>query len=250
MSCWALFCFFSFFLSLIFLEGGCAGMGGSRREGRGDVQGVTLNLPTVVRREERTEALAWSLGTGKHHSHLPIIIKTMLGCLLNLHNTVPMLLLLLSIMAGMRGWGPLHPLFSVSLCLSFSLWLCLVFICPSTKDWFPTVSPTYVQQIWIFTGWWSTKSTNNKQKTLIQKQREEREREGEVSVCVWLMRRDGCCGVRDSGRYCEESWIRNAVIYLFFFLPVTPCCFSWRGLMEEIWQRRTEDTRCCVFHCC
>lgn len=124
------------------------------------------------------------LGTRKHHSHLPIIIKAMLGCLLNLHNTVPTLLLLLSITAGTRGWGPLllcSPLPSVYL---FSLWLCLVFICSSTKDWFPTVSPPYVQQIWIFTGWWSTESANNKQKTHIQKQREER---GEKSrgVCLF-----------------------------------------------------------------
>lgn len=71
----------------------------------------------------------------------PIIIKAMLGCLLNLHNTILTLLLQLSITAG-RGLSPS--------CLFSSPRLCLVFICPSTNDWFPTVSPPYVQQIWIF----------------------------------------------------------------------------------------------------
>lgn len=172
------------------------------------------------------------LGTRKHHSHLPIIIKAMLGCLLNLHNTVLTLLLLLSITAGTRGWGPLllcSPLPSVYL---FSLWLCLVFICSSTKDWFPTVSPPYVQQIWIFTGWWSTESANNKQKTHIQKQREERERiGGNVSVCVWMMRRDGCCGLRDWERYSGESWIKNGVSFSFLHISLT----LWRIIKIMHW---------------
>lgn len=100
----------------------------------------------------------------------PIIIKAMLGCLLNLHNTILTLLLQLSITAG-RGLSPS--------CLFSSPRLCLVFICPSTNDWFPTVSPPYVQQIWIFffpAEWWSTDSANNKQKYGIQKKKKEKKK--------------------------------------------------------------------------
>lgn len=133
------------------------------------------------------------------------------GSLLNLHNTVPTLLLPLSIMAGMRGWGPLllcSPFPSVYL---FSLWLCLVFICSSTKDWFSTVSPPYVQQIWIFTGWWSTESANNKQKTHIQKQREERR--GSVCPCSGHEERWMVWG---KSRYSEERQIIKWVVFIFF----------------------------------
>ncbi len=69
---------------------------------------------------------------------------------------------------------------------------------------------------------------------------------GEASVCVWLMRRDGCCGVRDSGRYSEESWIKNAVL---FFLPVTPLkfhCFMGRGGRKKCDRGETGKTHSAV----
>lgn len=85
----------------------------------------------------------------------------MLGCLPYLHNAILTLLLPPSITSGVSpapGFMPPSP-----------PWLRPVFICPSTKDWFPAVSQPYVQQIGIFTEWWSTQSANDKQKTHIQK---------------------------------------------------------------------------------
>lgn len=75
--------------------------GDGRQQGRPG--GRTDFAPGTVGRKRNNKALAECPGTGKHHSHLPIISKAMLGCLLNLHNTVPTLLLPLSIMDGMRG---------------------------------------------------------------------------------------------------------------------------------------------------
>lgn len=79
-------------------------MVGSREEGDGGRPGGdTGSTPGVVGRKRNNKAGAECLGTREHHSHPSIIIKAMLGCLLNLHNTVPMLLRLLSITTGMRG---------------------------------------------------------------------------------------------------------------------------------------------------
>lgn len=170
---------FSISFFLIMGKSGCIGVAAGRILGhwfrpRGCLEGRGI-----------TRAWWACLGTRKHHSHLPIIIKAVLGCLLNLHNTVPTLLPLLSIMTGMRRWGPLLLCSSSPFVCLFSLWLCLVFICPSTKDWFPTVSPPYVQQIWIFTGWWSTKSANNKQKNTYSKtERGKPERREGTCLCL------------------------------------------------------------------
>lgn len=100
-------------------------------------------------------------GTNGLLSPSPIITRAMLGCLPYLHNAILTLLLPPSITSGVSpapGFMPSSP-----------PWLRPVFICPSTKDWFPAVSQPYVQQIGIFTEWWSTQSANDKQKTHIQK---------------------------------------------------------------------------------
>lgn len=75
--------------------------------GRSCPKGHSEFTPGAAGRKRNNKALVECLGTHKHHSHLPIIIKAMPGRLLNLHNTVPTLLLPLSITARMRGWGPL-----------------------------------------------------------------------------------------------------------------------------------------------
>lgn len=91
--------------------------------------------------KKRKGGQEWCQGDYGLLSPSPIITRAMLGCLPYLHNAILTLLLPPSITSGVSpapGFMPPSP-----------LWLRPVFICPSTKDWFPAVSQPYVRQIGI-----------------------------------------------------------------------------------------------------